>query len=60
MFGDGSQQYDFIHVTDVARANVLAMQAQVSEACYNVGRGIGTRIKELTELLLRLRDSDRE
>ncbi len=58
VFGDGSQQYDFIHVTDVARSNVLAMQAEASGKCYNVGRGIGTSIKELTELLLRLSDSD--
>ncbi|MFH1021914.1 MAG: SDR family NAD(P)-dependent oxidoreductase [Planctomycetota bacterium] len=57
VFGDGSQQYDFIHVTDVARANVLAMQADVSGECYNVGRGIGTSIKDLSELLLRLTDS---
>jgi len=57
VFGDGSQQYDFIHVSDVARANVLAMRAQVSEQCYNVGRGIGTSIRELTELLLRLTGS---
>ena len=54
VFGDGSQCYDFVHVTDVARANVLAMQADVSGECYNVGRGIGTSIKELTELLQRL------
>jgi UDP-glucose 4-epimerase len=58
VFGDGSQCYDFIHVTDVARANVLSMQAEASEECYNVGRGIGTSIKELTELLLRLTGSD--
>ena len=60
VFGDGSQQYDFVHVTDVARANVLAMQADKSGECYNVGRGIGTSIKELTELLLRLTGSDLE
>ena len=60
VFGDGSQQYDFVHVTDVARANVLAMQADISGQCYNVGRGIGTSIKELTELLLREAGSDLE
>lgn len=57
VYGDGSQQYDFVHVTDVARANVLAMQAEAGGKCYNVGRGIGTTIKELTELLLRLTGS---
>ena len=58
VFGDGSQMYDFIHVTDVARANVLAMKAQKSGENYNVGRGIGTSIKELCELLLTLSGSD--
>lgn len=58
VFGDGSQQYDFIHVTDVARSNVLGMQAEVSGECYNIGRGIGTKIKDLTELLLSLTGSD--
>jgi UDP-glucose 4-epimerase len=57
VYGDGSQQYDFVHVTDVARANVLAMQAEASGKCYNVGRGIGTTIKQLTELLLQLSGS---
>ncbi|GIV33645.1 MAG: NAD dependent epimerase/dehydratase [Chitinophagales bacterium] len=54
IYGDGSQQYDFIAVEDVARANICAMKADVSGACYNVGRGIGTSIKELAELLIRL------
>ncbi len=58
VFGDGSQQYDFVHVADVARANILAMEAEVEGECYNVGRGVGTSIKELTELLLRLTGSD--
>lgn len=58
VFGDGSQQYDFIHTTDVARANLLAMRSEASGKNYNVGRGIGTTIKALTELLLRLKKSD--
>ena len=58
--GDGSAQYDFVHVSDVARANVLAMQSSASGKCYNVGRGIGTTIGELTEMLLRLTRSDLE
>lgn len=57
VFGDGSQQYDFIDVEDVARANVLAMSVEASGKNYNVGRGIGTSVKELAELLLRLTGS---
>lgn len=58
VYGDGSQQYDFVHVTDVARSNILAMQSAASGKNYNVGRGIGTTIKDLTLLLLRLTGSD--
>ncbi|MBU1918292.1 MAG: NAD-dependent epimerase/dehydratase family protein [bacterium] len=57
VYGDGSQQYDFISVEDVARANICSMQAEASGSCYNVGRGIGTSIKELTELLIQLKGS---
>jgi UDP-glucose 4-epimerase len=58
VFGDGSQQYDFVYVGDVARANICAMEADTTGECYNVGRGIGTSIKELSELLLTLTGSD--
>jgi UDP-glucose 4-epimerase len=57
VFGDGSQQYDFIYVEDVARANVCAMTSDATGKNYNVGRGIGTSVKELAELLLRLTGS---
>ena len=56
--GDGSQTYDFIHVRDVARANVAALQSDANDEIYNVGRGIGTTIQELTELLLKICGSD--
>ncbi len=58
VYGDGSQAYDFIYVRDAARANVCAMKSTVPFGFYNVGRGIKTSIKELTELILRLTDSD--
>ena len=52
--GDGSQAYDFVHVRDVARANVCSLTSDQQFGFYNVGRGIQTSIKELAELLLRL------
>lgn len=60
VYGDGSQQYDFVDVLDVARANLCAMRSNASGQCYNVGRGIGTSVKELTELLIRLNGSKAE
>jgi UDP-glucose 4-epimerase len=58
VFGDGSQSYDFVHVRDVARANICALKSDVPFGFYNVGRGIKTSIKELAELLLTLKGSD--
>lgn len=58
VYGDGSQAYDFVSVLDCARANVCAMKADVTDECYNVGTGVRTTIKELTEIALKLTDSD--
>jgi UDP-glucose 4-epimerase len=58
IFGDGSQTYDFVHVSDVARANLLAMEAATSDRLYNVGCGKGTTINELVRILLELRGSN--
>lgn len=52
VYGDGSQAYDFIHVQDVARANLCALKADVPFGFYNIGRGIKTTIQELAEKLL--------
>jgi UDP-glucose 4-epimerase len=55
--GDGSQAYDFIYVEDVARCNVLAATSDVSLGFYNVGTEIQTTIRELCELILRMKQS---
>lgn len=60
VYGDGSQAYDFIYVGDCAKANVCAMKTDPTDAFYNVGTGIKTTIKELTELILRITGSDLE
>ena len=43
---DGEQQKDYVYVGDVARANVLALEAGDGE-CINIGTGIGTSVNEL-------------
>jgi UDP-glucose 4-epimerase len=58
VYGDGSQAYDFVHVADCARANVLAMKADTRDRFYNVGTGIRTTIRELAELIVRLTNSN--
>lgn len=54
IFEDGEQTRDFIHVSDIARANRLALEesAAVGEA-INVGTGNPTSITELAEELIR-------
>lgn len=58
VYGDGSQSYDFIFVSDVARANVCALKSNASDKFYNVGSGIKTSIKEICEILLELTGSN--
>lgn len=58
VYGDGSQAYDFIYVSDVARANICALKADVSDRFYNVGMGKKTSIKELCEMVLEITGSD--
>jgi UDP-glucose 4-epimerase len=55
--GDGTQAYDFIYVEDVARSNVLAATSDVSLGFYNVGTEVQTTIRELCDLILRLKNS---
>ncbi len=56
VYGDGSQAYDFVYVGDCAKANVCAMKADVSDEFYNVGTGKRTTIKELAEMVLKLKN----
>jgi UDP-glucose 4-epimerase len=60
ILGDGSQTMDFVHVVDVARANVLAAESSASDEVFNVASGTETSLLELARLLLDVMGSDLE
>jgi UDP-glucose 4-epimerase len=45
--GDGSQGFDFVHIEDCARANLLALGAEVSGEDFNVGHGTSSSLNDL-------------
>jgi UDP-glucose 4-epimerase len=51
IFGDGHQTMDFVYIEDVARANVLAAKADVTDEVFNVASGTETSLRELAEML---------
>jgi UDP-glucose 4-epimerase len=52
IFGEGDQTMDFVYVGDVARANVLAMKAPVSDQVFNVACGRETSLRQLCDAML--------
>ena len=57
IFGDGNQTMDFVHVEDIARANILAAAAPVTDEVFNIGSGVETSLKELANTLLAATES---
>lgn len=58
--GDGSEVHDYVHVADVARANVMAMASEVSGEVFNVATGEAATVKRVVELLLKITGSTLE
>jgi UDP-glucose 4-epimerase len=52
--GDGSASMDFVYVEDVARANLLALRSDRTDAVYNVASGTETTLLGLWEALQRV------
>jgi UDP-glucose 4-epimerase len=58
VLGDGLQTMDFVYVGDIARANVLAANSELTDDVFNVASGVETSLLELAEALLQVMDSD--
>lgn len=58
IFGDGTDSMDFVHVKDVAHANVLALLSDISDEAFNVGDQVETNLKQMLDTLLKVNNSD--
>jgi UDP-glucose 4-epimerase len=58
IFGNGEQTMDFVFIADIARANVLAAQADVTDQTYNIATSTETSLRGLAEMLLKVMGSD--
>ena len=54
IFGDGLQTMDFVDVRDIARANVLALEAPVTDRVYNIGCSVETSLRDLAHELAKV------
>ena len=52
--GNGNHVRDFIHVEDIAKANLVAMNSGIKNGFFNIGTGIPTSINELSKLMIEL------
>jgi UDP-glucose 4-epimerase len=57
IFGDGTQTMDFVYITDIARANLLAAESDVTDEVFNVASGVETSLRGLAEALLEVMGS---
>lgn len=58
IYGDGSTSMDFVYVQDVAKANLAALLADVTDEVFNIGNKRETSLKELLALLLQVNNSN--
>ena len=52
IFGSGSQIRDFIHVSDVAKANLMAMNSNSSNLIVNIGTGNAVSVLDLANMMI--------
>jgi UDP-glucose 4-epimerase len=51
------QRWIFVYVKDIAKSNVAALQADVTDESFNIGNCEETSLKQLLEVLLKVNDS---
>ncbi|MFL6446635.1 MAG: NAD-dependent epimerase/dehydratase family protein [Bryobacteraceae bacterium] len=54
ILGDGTQTMDFLFIEDVARANILAAKANVTDEVFNIASGVETSLTQMAAALGRI------
>jgi UDP-glucose 4-epimerase len=60
IYGDGLQTMDFVHVRDIARANMLAAKSDVTDEVFNVASGTETSLTDLARMLSKVMGSSQQ
>jgi len=58
IYGDGSTTMDFVYVKDIAKANIAALLADITDEVFNIGNCEETSLKELLDVLLKVNNSN--
>ena len=58
IFGDGKQTMDFVYIEDIARANICAAKADVTDEVFNIASGTETSLNDLAYSLAKVMGSD--
>ena len=58
IFGDGKQTMDFVYIEDIARANICAAKADVTDEVFNIASGTETSLNDLALSLAKVMGSD--
>lgn len=58
IFGDGKQTMDFVYIEDIARANILAAKADVTDEIFNIASGVESSLNDLAYGLAKVMGSD--
>jgi UDP-glucose 4-epimerase len=58
IFGDGRQTMDFVFAEDIALANLVAAESDVTDEICNIASGTETSLHDLAHILLRVMGSD--
>jgi UDP-glucose 4-epimerase len=58
--GDGSQFRDFVYVEDVANANIMSMDSNISHEFFNVGTNTSITILDLAKIIIKFSEQNIE
>ena len=58
IFGNGKQTMDFVYIEDIARANILAAKADVTDEVFNIASAVESSLNDLAYSLAKVMGSD--